>query len=72
MVPEVGQDDQAVQIVIDENFINKYLLEFVLIDRSMSLVKWLQTDPRLAPMVASLNTAAIFEHFLPDIAQTYG
>lgn len=27
-----GDDQQAVQIVIDENFVNKYLLEFVLMD----------------------------------------
>lgn len=48
-------------MVIDENFINKYLLEFVLMDKSMSLVKYLQSDPRLAPMANALNTAAIFE-----------
>ena len=32
-----GQDQQAIQIVIDENLINKYLYEFVLIDNSISL-----------------------------------
>ena len=67
-----SQDDQAIQIVIDENYINKYLLEFVLIDKSLSMVKWLKTDPRLAPMVNAFNTRAVFENFMPDIVEKYG
>ena len=58
--------------MIDENFVNKYLLEFVLIDKSMSLVKYLQMDPKTAPMVNSLNLAAIFEQLLPDVVNKYG
>jgi hypothetical protein len=29
-------DDRAVQIIIDENAINSYLLEFVMMDKSIS------------------------------------
>lgn len=58
--------------MIDENLINKYLLEFVMMDRSMSLVKYLTQDPRTAPMANALNTKAIFEHIMPDIAEKYG
>lgn len=47
-----GEDDAAVQIIIDENLINTYLLEFVMIDNSMSVRQYLKLDPRTAPVTA--------------------
>lgn len=32
-----GKDDKAIQIIIDENAINSYLLEFVMLDKSLSV-----------------------------------
>lgn len=40
-------DDRAVQIIIDENAINSYLLQFVMIDKSLSLREQLNVDPKL-------------------------
>lgn len=67
-----GMDKQAIQIVIDENFINKFLLEMVLVDQSISLTKYLKSDPKLSMLVKSLNTKTAFEKLLPDIYETYG
>lgn len=38
----------------------------------MSLVKYLQHDPRTAPMANALNTKAIFQQIMPDIAEKHG
>jgi hypothetical protein len=47
-----GEDQAAIQLILDENLINTYLLEFVMIDTSMSLTQYLKMDPRTAPMVS--------------------
>jgi hypothetical protein len=56
---------------MDENLINTYLLEFVMLDQSLSLEKYMMMDPRTAPIAKNLNTKA-FIPILPDIEKTYG
>lgn len=51
-----GQDENALSFIFDENFINTYLLEFVMIDKSMSLEKYLMMDPRTKPIAKNLST----------------
>jgi hypothetical protein len=51
-VPVEGEDQAAIQLILDENLINTYLLEFAMIDTSMSLTHYLMMDPRTAPMVS--------------------
>lgn len=50
-VPLEGEDQAAIALILDENLINTYLLEFVMIDTSMSLTQYLKMDPRTAPMI---------------------
>ena len=47
---EEGQDKSAVSLIVDENFINTHLLEFVMIDKSISLEQYLKMDPRTRPI----------------------
>ena len=35
--PKEDEDPQAIQFIFDENLINTYLLEFIMVDRSVSL-----------------------------------
>ncbi len=65
------EGDYAFQFLIDENFINTYLLEFIMVDESFSLEKYLSLDPRTAPMAKAMNTK-MFTTMLPDVAKLYG
>lgn len=46
--PAEDQDPQAVQFIFDENFFNTYLLEFAMIDSSISLKTLLSMNPQTA------------------------
>lgn len=65
---EQGEDRAAIQLIVDENLINTYLLEFVMIDNSMSLKQYLKLDPRTAPMATQMNTK-LLQPLFPDLYQ---
>ncbi len=68
---EEGQDKSAVSLIVDENFINTHLLEFVMIDKSISLEQYLKMDPRTRPLSKQLSTR-LLEKVLPDLVKEYG
>lgn len=44
--PNIGEDPKGIQIILDENAINSYLLEFVMIDQSISVSEYFALDSR--------------------------
>lgn len=44
--PNPGEDQKGLQLIVDENAINSYLLELVMIDRSFSVSDYFVLDPR--------------------------
>ena len=66
------KDPQAIQLIIDENLFNKYLLEFVLIDQSFSLTKFIEMDPRTAEMAKGMNLETYFKPIMPEMVKKYG
>ena len=42
-----GEDPVMVSFILDENAINSFLLEFVLVERAFSLREFIKVDPRL-------------------------
>ena len=43
---EKGEDLKAVQLIVDENALNTYLLELVMIDSSLSVREYMNLDSR--------------------------
>jgi hypothetical protein len=68
---QFSEGDFAFQFLIDANFINTYLLEFIMVEESFSLEKYLSYNPKTAPMAKAMNTR-IFSTILPDIEKLYG
>lgn len=61
-----GEDKAAIQLIVDENLINTYLLEFVMIDNSMSLKQYLKLDPRTRGFATQMNTR-LLQPLFPDL-----
>lgn len=64
-------DDKAFQIIIDENAINSYLLEFVMMDKSLSVREQLKGDPKLAQFADYLTTTNL-GLVMPEILEEFG
>lgn len=64
-------DDKAFQIIIDENAINSYLLEFVMMDKSLSVREQLKSDPKLAQFADYLTTTNL-GLVMPEILEEFG
>lgn len=64
-------DDRAVQIIIDENAINSYLLEFVMMDKSISARDQLDVDPKLRQFADYMTTTNL-GLLMPEILEEYG
>ena len=54
-----GENPTMMSFIFDENAINSFLLEFVLVERAFSLREVYKTDPRLADMMAQMNTSSL-------------
>lgn len=64
-------DDRMVSLIIDENAINSFLLEFVLVERAFSLREFIKTDPRLKDALSQLNTSSLAV-ILPQVVDEFG
>ena len=64
-------DDKAFQSIIDENAINSYLLEFVMMDKSLSVREQLKGDPKLAQFADYLTTTNL-GLVMPEILEEFG
>ena len=66
-----GTAMKAVQLIIDENAVNALLLEFVMIDRSMSIRDYLNIDPRTRAIADQMTTTNLGIG-LPEIIEEFG
>lgn len=51
-VSEEGEDPKFVQLIMDENTLNAFILDFVIVERAFSLRSFLRTDPKFSEMLA--------------------
>jgi len=65
------EDDKLLSLIIDENAINSFLLEFVLVERAFSLREFIKTDPRLREALMQLNTSSLAV-VLPQVVEEFG
>ena len=68
---EEGQDGHAFSIIIDENAINGFILDFVLIEKSFSFREYLSMDPKYQGAVAQMTTNNI-GMMLPQLLEEFG
>ena len=66
-----GEDQSALSLIIDENLLNSFFLDFVLIDRSFSLRDYFGMDPRLREATKQMTTSSV-GMILPQILEEYG
>jgi hypothetical protein len=64
-------DPFMLQLIIDENAINSFLLEFVLVDRAFSIREFIKVDPRLSDLLVQMNTGGLAV-LLPQVVDEYG
>ena len=57
--------------ILDENAINSFLLEFVLVERAFSLREVVKTDPRLQEVLQQMNTSSLGV-LLPKVVEEFG
>lgn len=69
--PNVGEDPKGLQIIVDENAINSYLLEFVMIDQSLSVSEYFALDARTRPILTEMTTDNL-GIVMPDILEEFG
>ena len=66
-----SKDPTMLSFIIDENAINSFLLEFVLIERAFSFREFLKGDQRLADIQKEMNTSSLAV-LLPSVVEEYG
>lgn len=70
-VAEEGEDPKFVQLVVDENAINTFILDFVLVERAFSLRNFLRMDPRFQEVLKQMRTDNI-AMLLPEFGEEFG
>lgn len=68
---EEEADPYAIQIILDENIINAFLLDFVLYEKAFSLREILKLDPKMSPFLEQLNTTNA-GMLLPQVIEEFG
>ena len=66
-----GEDPIMMSFILDENAINSFLLEFVLVERAFSLREVIKTDPRLQEVLTQMNTSSLAV-LLPKVVEEFG
>ena len=69
-VPEEDEDPKVLSLIIDENAINSFILDFVLVEKAFSLREYFKKDARLREMISQMNTDNI-GMALPEILEEY-
>lgn len=69
--PNIGEDPKGIQIILDENAINSYLLEFVMIDQSISVSEYFALDQRTRSILTEMTTDNL-GIVMPDILEEFG
>ena len=60
-----------VSLIIDENAINSFILEFVLVERAFSVRDFLKVDPRTAEVLTQMHTKSLAV-ILPSVVEEFG
>lgn len=66
-----GKDPFAIQMILDENIINAFLLDFVLYDKAFSLREVMKMDSKMAPFLEQMNTT-MAGMLLPQVIEEFG
>ena len=66
-----GDEDSAMQLIVDENMVNGVIGQFLKIEKNYSLRELLTIDPRLAVMRQMLTTTTI-GLLIPSFKEQYG
>ena len=69
--PAAGEDPKGIQVIIDENAINSYLLELVLFDSSISLSDYFAYDERTRVILTQMTTDNL-GLVMPDVLEEFG
>ena len=67
---EEGEDPKLLQLIIDENAFNSFILDFVLVEKAFSLREYFAMDPKLRQMTSQMNTDTL-GLVLPQILEEY-
>ena len=67
--PKAG--DYAIQLILDENVVNAFLLDFVLYEKAFSLRDIMKMDAKMQPFLQQMNTSMI-GMMLPQILEEFG
>lgn len=68
--PEEDEDSRMFSLIVDENAMNSFILDFVLVEKAFSLREYFMMDPKLREIVPQMNTDAL-GLVLPEILQEY-
>ena len=68
---EEGQDPYAIQMILDENIVNAFLLDFVLFEKAFSLREIMKLDPKMSPFLEQMNTTNA-GLLLPQVIEEFG
>ena len=60
-----------VSFIMDENLINSFLLEFVLVEKAFSMREFFRLDPRLAEALKHMTTEAL-QPIIPNVVEEFG
>ena len=66
-----SEDPIMMSFILDENAINSFLLEFVLVERAFSLREVIKADPRLQEVLQQMNTSSLGV-LLPKVVEEFG
>lgn len=66
-----GEDPKFIQLILDENAINTFILDFVLVERAFSLRNVMRSDPRFAEILHQM-TSDNMALLLPELGEEYG
>lgn len=68
---EDGQDPYAIQMILDENIVNAFLLDFILFEKAFSLREIMKLDPKMSPFLEQMNTTNA-GLLLPQVIEEFG
>ena len=68
---ESGEENSALSVILEQNFINGFIANFVKIDKMYSLRDFLSNDPRLS-IFKQLLTSTTVGMALPSFKEEYG
>jgi len=68
---EEGEDPKFVQLIVDENTVNTFILDFVLVERAFSLRNFMRTDPRFSEALRQMTSDNV-ALLMPEFGEEFG